>query len=229
MEEAEADVWVAGFDPGGSGQFGWCVAEVVPEAHIALRATGVAHGASHAVEQVLAALPVASTLSAVGIDSPLYWSATGDRVADALVRRSIRALGCATAGGTVQHVNSLRGACLVQGVLTAHLLYDAVPGVRITESHPKALLWLMGIASPRRLPAAVGLTDLGDHIAFAGSLDSEHERDAALGALAATALLLARDGWRDLRLDEPEAFLPVPDVGYWMPLTEPALPPAAFR
>ncbi len=220
-------MWVAGFDPGGSGQFGWCVAEASSEARIAVRATGVARGASHAVEQVLAAVPVASILSAVGIDSPLYWSTTGDRVADVLVRRSIRVLGCATAGGTVQHVNSLRGACLVQGLLTAHMLHDAVPGVRITESHPKALLWLMGIASPCRLPTAVGLAELGDQIAFVSPLGSEHERDAALGALAAAALLYDRGGWRDLRLDEREAFLPVPDVEYWMPLTEPPHPAGA--
>lgn len=217
-------MWVAGFDPGGADNFGWAVGEALAGGRVAVRATGVASGAADSVGQVLRAIP-SSSLAAVGIDSPLCWSTTGDRFVDVLVRGRIKALGCATPAGTVQHVNSLRGACLVQGMLTAKLLRDAMPGIHITESHPKALLWLLRVASAGEATAAVGLHDLVDHVDFTGSEPSEHERDAVLGALTAAAMLEQSPGWRDVMLDEPSAFFPVPDIAYWMPLTEPALQP----
>jgi hypothetical protein len=105
-------------------------------------------------------------------------------------------------------------------MLTAKLLRDAVPGIRITESHPKALLWLLGVLSAGESTTGVGLRDLGDHLAFAGAEPSEHERDAALGALTAAAMLERSPGWRDILVDEEDAFCPVPDISYWMPLTD---------
>ena len=74
-------------------------------------------------------------------------------------------------------------------MLTAKLLRDAVPGIRITESHPKALLWLLGVLSAGGTTTGVVLRDLRDHLAFVGAEPSEHERDAALGALEAAAML----------------------------------------
>lgn len=49
---------------------------------------------------------------------------------------------------------------------------------------------------------------------------SEHERDAALGAVAALEMLRKADGWRDLALDENDAFVPVAPVEYWMPIND---------
>lgn len=220
-------MWVAGFDPGGADQFGWAVGQTLAGGRVTVRATGVARGAADAVDQALSAIP-SSSLAAAGIDSPLCWSQTGDRIVDLVVRGRIHALGCTTSAGTVQHVNSLRGACLVQGMLTAKLLRDAMPGIRITESHPKALLWLLGVVSAGGTTTAVGLHDLGDHLAFAGMEPSEHERDAVLGALTAAAMLQQSPGWRDILLDEEAAFCPVPDISYWMPLTEQARQPEAL-
>lgn len=213
-------VWLAGFDPGGEDHFGWCVAEVQPEAALVVRKAGVVSGAPLAVAEALQAIPAGSELVAAGIDSPLYWSATGDRHADAVIRDRIRRLGCVTAGGTVQHVNSLRGACLVQGVLVAHLLRIKAPRVSITESHPKALLWLMGIASPQRGTSAITLDDLGDHFRCETTGRSEHERDAALAVLTAWAMVQRRHDWHNLLLkeDKDNVFHPVSNVAYWMPV-----------
>jgi len=89
-------------------------------------------------------------LAGAGIDSPLFWVANGDRRVDQAVRAKMQALGARSVWGTVQSVNSLRGACLAQGILAAQLLRSRFPNIRITESHPKALLWLMGFANRQR-------------------------------------------------------------------------------
>lgn len=211
-------MWIAGFDPGGIDNFGWCAAEAITGRSLVIRATGFTSNASLAVEQVLGALPGGAELSAAGIDSPLCWSATGDRSSDALVRKRVKELGCPSPWGTVQIVNALRGACLVQGALAAHLLREAQPSVRITESHPKALLWLLSVASPERPTRSIGISDLVDHF-LSGHIDvTEHERDAALGAYAAWAMMDGRAGWRDLVLDERDPYFPAGAVEYWMPL-----------
>jgi len=211
-------MWIAGFDPGGVASFGWCLAEAESGQRVQIREAGVSNHASLAVRCVLDALPAGARLVAAGIDSPLYWSLGGDRSSDLTVRASIRHLGAPVPGGTVQSPNSLRGACLVQGALAAHLLKCALPDVRITESHPKALLWLLSLANRERAEASICLADLRDHISGGSASDSDHERDAALGALAALAMMEGRDDWRDLVSDESDPFFPVGAVEYWMPL-----------
>jgi predicted nuclease with RNAse H fold len=74
---------------------------------------------------------------AIGIDCPMWWtSAVGrGRHVDAWLRQ--------THGlhpGTVQSVNSLRGAVVVQGIMLAMRLRERHPNLPITETHPKALL-----------------------------------------------------------------------------------------
>ena len=211
-------MWIAGFDPGGKAAFGWCLAESAPGQRMQIRDAGVTDHASLAVDRALEALPTDALLVAAGIDSPLYWSLGGDRSSDLTVRASIRRLGAPVPGGTVQSPNSLRGACLVQGPLAAHALRRAVPEVRITESHPKALLWLLGLASRERAEAGVRSADLRDHIVGGPASDSDHERDATLGALAALAMMEGWDGWHDLAADEEDPFYPFYPVEYWMPL-----------
>ena len=76
----------------------------------------------------------------------------------------------------LREINSLRGACLVQGALVAYLLHKRFPYITITESHPKALLYLMGIASKKMNPLNVSLEDLSEYIDCDQSCD-EHERD----------------------------------------------------
>lgn len=131
------DIYV-GFDPGGDGRFGWAACSY--EANVLrLIAAGKAHNAKEAISQTLSALSTKDVILGAGIDAPLFWTVDGGRNVDDLVRRAIQQLGARTPGGTVQHFNSLRGACLVQGVLTAKLLHDLLPQVAITESHPKVL------------------------------------------------------------------------------------------
>jgi hypothetical protein len=153
---------ILGFDPGGKNQFGWCVAQGTTSGHLQLRASNIA---SHAHEAVTCALKKAAEfgrVEAAGIDSPLFWVADGDRKADKSIRNAMKGLGAINVGGTVQQVNSLRGACLSQGMMAAHLLRRELPEIRITESHPKALLWLLRVAGIKLPVIEIGINQLGD-------------------------------------------------------------------
>lgn len=204
-----------GFDPGGSGKFGWAVVsgETFP---LRLVGRGTAH---HAQGAFKAATDCAGTkINAVGIDAPLFWNPAGDRRADQKVREAITRLGCP--GGTVSSVNSLRGACLIQGILVAMMCQRSANGAPITEAHPKALLWLAGKATSARPPVDVAMSDLGEYVVgskLQGATD--HERDAVLGAVAAFAMECRLTGWQDLYALEPHPITPLdPPLGYWMPL-----------
>jgi len=102
--------------------------------------------------------------------------------------------------------------------MAARGLRAAAPNIRLTESHPKALLWLIQVANSRRKVVDIGLADLTEFIESDSQYRSEHERDAAIGAIAALAMLERRVGWRDLAAEEPDAFVPVAPAEYWMPL-----------
>lgn len=127
----------------------------------------------------------------------------GDRRADAHLRRRVLVAGGQS--GTVSSVNSLRGACLVQGILVTRLAATTWPAALITEAHPKALL---------RLDAdAKHFVSINVPPNF-----QEHERDAALAAYSAWAAVTGRAGWSDLVLSEVEPFFPVDNaVTYWLP------------
>lgn len=208
-----------GFDPGGEGAFGWAVALHAAGGPPGLVATGCAPNAAVAIEN--AAQVIASTSGvpiAAGIDAPLFWTTTGKRRADNTVRRELHARGAPSPGGTVQSLNSLRGACLVQGIAAATLLRRRWPRIAITETHPKALLWHLGLASRDRAASAVTLDAMPDLLATTWRQVTEHERDAAISCAAAYAFAQRRPGWRDLAADETDV-LPVVlgDVSYWMP------------
>jgi hypothetical protein len=95
------------------------------------------------------------------------------------------------------------------------------PNIRITESHPKALLWLLGYASCAREVRNISIADLGDRVFGIGMLmePSDHKRDAVLGAITAHAMVTGQKDWRNLRIDERDAFEPVSRVEYWMPIS----------
>src|SRR2546422_9743690 len=206
-----------GFDPGGAEQFGWCVVEGATRP-LSLVRSGCASDAVAAVDAVLRGVGGPSRIDGVGIASPLFWAPSGRRRVDWIVREAIKSLGAPNAGGTVQQVNSLRGACITQGVVAAHLLRRAVSGVRITEAHPKALLWLINVASADRRVLDVSMEHLAEFISCQVAGLSEHERDAALGAVAAWAMVSVAAGWRDIAVEDPDAVVPVPPVEYWMPI-----------
>jgi hypothetical protein len=160
----------------------------------------------------------AKDVIAVGIDAPLFWVANGCRVVDGYLRERIRTDRGADASNTVLQVNSLRGACLVQGILAGVLSRERTPGVRISESHPKAALWLrIG-----RDPAEVRLTDLNG--LFNPPNDwhqndrGDHLRDAALACLSAWAMVHAPEDWRNLYPIEQTPYSPIAaPLAYWMP------------
>jgi hypothetical protein len=220
----------AGLDPGGDGRFGWCIV-AGREPPLDLVRAGCAADAGAAVRSIFDALGPSAQLQGAGIDSPLFWTPSGSRRADSIVREAIKKAGARNAGGMVQHVNSLRGACLTQGVVAAYLLRRQFSALRITESHPKALLWLLNIASGERLAASVTMMHLTELVTCGVERISEHERDALLGAVTAWAMVQRANGWRDIGLEESEAFVPVPPVEYWMPIVafpdKPLHPPSA--
>ena len=110
---------IVGFDPGGKGTFGWCVAEVHGTQRVRLRRSGTADHAAPALQQIRQYVADPSEIGAAGIDSPLFWVANGERQADRTIRAAMTALGATSASGTVQQLNSLWGACLVQGIMAA--------------------------------------------------------------------------------------------------------------
>lgn len=96
--------------------------------------------------------------------------------------------------------------------MAARLLRQRYPNVRLTESHPKALLWLIRAANEERRVPDVRMEHLTDFIECEVRDYSEHERDAALGAVAAAAMISQPSGWIDLAPDEPGSFAPVHPV-----------------
>jgi hypothetical protein len=162
-------------------------------------ACGLSNNAHQAIHFALASIPEGATLVSAGIDAPLFWSKTGTRNADHTVRHAIKQAGAPHVSGTVQDINSLRGACLAQGMLAALELRDRYPELPITEAHPKALRWL--------LP---NLLDI--------EADSEHERDAMLAAVSAWAAYKPSSDWEDLLAYEINSYTPVSmPVHYMMP------------
>ncbi len=189
-----------GFDPGGEKAFGWAVLEATPSG-LRLVAGGAVTGAPTAL--ATAAEASGHPPTAIGIDAPLFWVAEGDRNADLQVRTLV----CSAGGqsGTVSHVNSLRGACLVQGVLVARLSRERWPEVPVTEAHPKALLRLS--AEARAFASRPEVQSIG-----------EHGRDAALGAYAAHAMAAQSQGWHNLVTQEHVPYFPGAfSVAYWFP------------
>jgi hypothetical protein len=206
-----------GFDPGGAGDFGWAVLERDFSARLArVRAAGSASHAAHAVSAACAELAPGDRVIAAGIDSPMYWTPSGDRAAELIVRDAMRARGAPNVGGTVQHPNSLRGACVVQGPTTALLLRQRFQSIAITEAHPKALVWLLGIATKGRQPRALLPEDFRPFLDC--SYSCEHERDACLAAWTALSMATRKAGWTNLVEREADVLFIAGDVGYWLPL-----------
>lgn len=211
-----------GFDPGAIGKVGWAVAVRDASAKLPrVVAYGCAPNVVVAVENSLKIVEGRGKLRCVGIDSPLFWTPTGTRRVDAVVRRSMHERGAVTPSGTVQQLNSLRGACLVQGIAAGHLIRQYSPRVLLTETHPKALLWLLGFASPSREPADVTLSNLAALVITTFGAPNENERDAIISCGAAFAMHSVAQGWCDILRHEPQPLFLIPgNVAYWMPLDQ---------
>ena len=206
-----------GFDPGGKGQFGWAICSPEGE-RLRILHTGNAEHAQNALLAVKSRLPSQISIIGAGIDAPLFWVANGRRNSDLLVKNAIKKLGAKSPGGTVQQLNSLRGACLVQGPLIAKLLMDEFPSIAITETHPKALLFLLGLANKQKQPSDIGIENLSEYVHVDAGHYSEHERDSVLGAVISWISLKQQSEWRDLAKNEQGLMIPFDyKPAYWMP------------
>ena len=199
-------IWI-GADPGGKAKFGLAI----------LRADGsiktwCVDCADAAVEQV--GKQGVTAPAGIGVDAPLWWSSAGssDRKADKWLRKNYH-----LSGGRVQTGNSLRGAALIQGMMFVHRMREKFPGVPVTETHPKALMDTLGTNTWVAFAERFGLKATLDE-------NQQHERDAAMSALA------AREGFekrwaidlstrRDEREQDPASYWLAP-VHYFWPKTE---------
>jgi hypothetical protein len=208
---------LVGLDPGGADAFGWCVVEDRSSLPLRVCAAGVADDAGAAID-ALGRAAAGAVIAGAGIDAPMFWTTSGDRAVDKYVRKAICKLGAS--GGTVAHVNSLRGACLVQGVVAAMMLRQKNPSLPVTEAHPKAALWMLREATKTRRVSDITMSALARYFDVGSyATASDHERDAAVGALTAWAMIHRAPGWNDIRSRDPGAVSPFAGpVGYWVPL-----------
>ena len=189
--------WV-GADPGGIGNFGLAFMDVSGQ----LRCFTVS-----SVDEAVKRIVATGEPLGMGIDAPMWWSASrgGGRRVDGRLRKRY-----GIPSGTVQSLNSLRGAALVGGALLASRVRQEFPSTGITESHPKALLRALEL----------------DEASFAARFEiptawrNEHERDAAISAVCAregferrwlTNLADQRDG----REQNPQGYWLKPVFYFW--------------
>ena len=207
-----------GFDPGGKRRFGWSIVSEVGGNLQPCPRTGLADDAWDAMTQVKAAITSLGhrggfCVRGAGIDAPLLWTKRGDRGVEVVLREALRNTGFPSGklGGTVQAVNSLRGACVVQGSLLVRHLTETWD-LAITESHPAAFHHLLSrVGPPGMITTANRLT--------AGM--ASDERDATLCAVAAFAAQQqpSLPKWRNLYVDEPCLIRQFDrPVSYWMPI-----------
>jgi predicted nuclease with RNAse H fold len=140
LEERRMD-WF-GADPGGTRKGKPCfgVAWLRKNGSFETSATDCAHSALRWIQKH-SVVPLA-----IGIDCPLWWSSmkSGERQVDVLLRRKYRDHGI---GSSVQALNSLPGAVLVQGMMLAGEARKHWKDVKITETHPRALLKAMHLTT----------------------------------------------------------------------------------
>ena len=91
----------------------------------------------------------------------------------------------------------------------------------VTESHPKALLWLLGYARPGKAAAEVDAEALCECIRFREDWKfNPHERDAALCALTSWAQASRQASWKDISTkdEDSDKLTLLPKLpAYWMP------------
>ena len=175
-------IWL-GADPGGNRAFG--VAIVRGDALV----SGIVSSVDEALDFYRSHLK-GSAPSAAGIDAPLWWSSgrSGGRKVDCSLRQRY-----SLTGGQVQQTNSLRGAAVLQAAMLIVRLRTAYPGLLITETHPKALL---------RGAFGDNFPGFAQKFGLTVTPQTEHERDAAIGAIAARQAFSSPRAWKhDLSLD----------------------------
>ncbi len=154
--------WV-GADPGGIRSFGLAFLDV---------GGGLICGTVSSVDEAAERILARGEPLGLGIDTPMWWATRrgGGRAADEWLRKEYGML-----PGTVQSVNSLRGAALVGGAMLAFRVRQTFPSTAITESHPKAVLFALKLSG----------SDFAQRFGTSTAWNNEHERDAAIAAVCA--------------------------------------------
>ena len=162
--------WV-GADPGGENNFGLAFLDA---AGMPLDCATVS-SVDEAVEKIVQkGAPLA-----LGIDAPMWWTARekGWRKADERLRDKY-----SDVSESVLSINSLRGAALVGGMMLALRIWETFPDTRITETHPKVLLYALepALELERRESSFFERFDIPTDC-----WRDEHQRDATIGAVCA--------------------------------------------
>ncbi|MFQ6097580.1 MAG: hypothetical protein ACE5O2_07625 [Armatimonadota bacterium] len=189
--------YVAGFDPGGKRSFGWCVLEYQDTVPLFVTDAGVVSSAIQAKRKTEELCRLAGgEIRAIGVDAPLFWDPSGDRRVDKHLRHIVS--GARGDQRTIMPVNSLNGACLIQGMMIAMLYRECCPRIPVTEAHPKAMLYPVGLNPALQTLASAGFRGTSPFRVSDTIPDDEHVRDAALAALCAWAMLRKPPNWTDL-------------------------------
>lgn len=90
---------ILGFDPGGKtgSKFGWCICQS-DTGQLRVWKTGRSTNAKDALEKVSAELPPSARVIASGIDAPMFWTNTGERRVDSIIRDAGRGNECPNPG-----------------------------------------------------------------------------------------------------------------------------------
>jgi hypothetical protein len=202
--------YILGFDPGGSNNFGWCLAENSDSLPLTIIDSGCVSNASEAFKAIEEYFRRGTVVGA-GIDAPLYWRTDGPRKSDQMVRDLILVPpNNPGSKSSVLSVNALQGACLAQGIMIASLLRYKVPKLKITEAHPKAYLKVIDKEKALFIQDPAWDKDKGSHL-----------RDAALACVPAWHMLhpvhCINLFAEELKDGEIFPLIPGPDVEYWFP------------
>ena len=222
---------ILGFDPGGKNAFGWSICRTKGGQLQKPCTAGNADDALSVLQAVEGYVEKDSNLRdlrvlAAGIDAPMFWSRRGNRKVDDYLRRHLKS---ARLTSSIMQVNSLQGAALVQGVLLGKLLRDTWD-LRITESHPKAVEYLIWHSNQSTLIEMMGKVIEGLKQQKYGGQGKEdarlsHMRDATLAAISAWAMVHEHPNWQNLYEREPQPVQPFgTPVAYWMPVPHEAQP-----
>ena len=161
---------------------------------------GAASHVAEVMDKVVNYIHRDANIMGIGIASPLFWSPTGTRRVDSVIRDALASAGHPSAPEAVRQLGGVTGERLVQGHLLASSLWEHFQ-IPITETNPRALLWLLDPELKREHEIVEGTPD------------------AVVSAFAAWCMHERIPGWRDLYAEEPNPLLPFgTPVSYWMPV-----------
>ncbi len=192
MSKNSGKIWI-GADPGGENSFGIAFFHEESSEIECVTVSSV----DEAVKKIML---IEGAPAGLGIDAPMWWcgSKGGGRKVDQRLRDAY-----GIPSGTVQSVNSLRGAVLVGGALLAYHVRKVCPNV--TEAHPKAMLKAFYSDDWSRFANEYSIQE--------NCWRNEHERDAIIAGIC------AREGFKgrwNIDLSEDRYSAEQDPKNYWL-------------